>query len=218
MSKGFLKGKEASEKLGVHQRTLYQWEEKGWINTIRTPGGKRLYDVDGYLKQKECEKENHSKQEEECKEELFEELNKKEEKINICYVRVSTHGQKSEMEHQKKYMKSLFPKYEFIEDIGSGINFNRKGLRKIIDLAIEGKVGTLVVANKDRLTRFGFDFIEDLIKKYSNGNVIILNKSEANEPETELVKDVLQIMNVFVAKMNGLRRYKIDKSEDEYNL
>ena len=213
--KGYLKGAQASEKLGIHQRTLYQWEMKGWIKTLRTPGGIRYYDVDGYIKNKECEKEKETKKEQECIETELKELDKKEEKLNICYVRVSTHGQKSELENQKKFMEKMFPNYEMIEDIGSGINFNRKGLRKIIDLAIEGKINMVVVANRDRLTRFGFDFISDLIQKYSNGRVIVLNEKEVDEPEIELAKDVLQIMNVFVAKMNGLRRYKVDESNEE---
>ena len=97
-------------------------------------------------------------------------------KLKIAYVRVSTNGQKDDLERQIKYMKKKYPNHKVIEDIGSGINFNRKGLRKIIKLAIEGKIKELVVAYKDRLTRFGFELIEDLIKEYSNGKIIILNK------------------------------------------
>ncbi len=73
-------------------------------------------------------------------------------------------------------MKELYPDYKIIEDIGSGINFNRKGIRKIIDLAINNKINKVVVAYKDRLTRFGFELIEDIIKKYSNGTIEIINK------------------------------------------
>ena len=73
-------------------------------------------------------------------------------------------------------MKKLYPDYNIIEDIGSGINFNRKGIRKIIDLAISGKINKIVVAYKDRLTRFGFELIEDMVKKYSNGTIEIINK------------------------------------------
>ena len=105
-------------------------------------------------------------------------------------------------------MMKKYKKYEIIEDIGSGINFNRKGLRKIIKLGIEGKINKLVVAYKDRLTRFGFDLIEDIIKEYSNGEIIIENEKEEKEPKEELVEDVLQILNVYTAKMNGLRKYK----------
>ena len=72
-------------------------------------------------------------------------------------------------------MKDIYPNYKIIEDIGSGINFNRKGIRKIIDLAINNKIN-IVVAYKYRLTRFGFELIEDIIKKYSNGTIEIINK------------------------------------------
>lgn len=105
-------------------------------------------------------------------------------------------------------MLGKYPEYELIEDIGSGINFNRRGLRRIIKMAIEGKINKLVVAYKDRLTRFGYDLIEDLIKEYSGGEIIIENdKEEEKEPKEELVDDVLQILNVYTAKMNGLRKY-----------
>ena len=194
----YIGGKEASKILGIHQRTLYQWDKKGWIETIRTPGNKRLYNVKKYINLKKCEIK-------ECTD--LEELNNIEEKLNICYVRVSTHQQKDDMERQKDMLKKEYNDYIYITDIGSGINFNRKGLRKIIDLGINGKINKLVVAYKDRLTRFGYELIEDIIKKYSNGEIIILNKKGEIEPEKELALDVLQIMNVFTAKMNGLRKY-----------
>ena len=75
-------------------------------------------------------------------------------------------------------MRKKYENYEIIEDIGSGINFNRKGLRKIIKLGIEGKINKLVVAYKDRLTRFGFELLEDIIKEYSKGEIIIDNEKE----------------------------------------
>jgi predicted site-specific integrase-resolvase len=102
-------------------------------------------------------------------------------------------------------MKENYKDYILIEDIGSGLNLNKKELRKIINLAIKGKINKLVIAHKDRIVRFGFE----LIKEYSNGEIIILDKKNiSKKPEEELVNDVLQIMNVYVAKMNGLRRYK----------
>lgn len=183
----YIGGKQAGEKLGVSRQTLYLWEKKGWIKTIRTNGGKRLYDVDSYLKEKN---------------------NKYEiEKINICYIRVSSNSQKDDLERQEKYMQKRYPEYKIIKDIGSGINLNRRGLNKILDLAIEGKVGEVVVAYKDRLARFGYDLIERMIIKYSNGSIKVLNKKKNKEPTEELMEDVLQVMNVFVAKMNGLRKY-----------
>ena len=142
-----------------------------------------------------------------------------EDKLNICYIRVSTNGQKDDLKRQREVMESLYKDYKIIEDIGSGLNLNKKGLRKIIDLAINGKINKLVIAHKDRLVRFGYELIEDLIKKYSNGEIIIINEKEKNKnPQEELVNDVLQIMNVYVAKMNGLRRYKKKDINEEENI
>src|SRR3989338_3189268 len=128
--------------------------------------------------------------------------------LYIGYVRVSSLSQVDDLERQKRYIKDKYPEHLIIQDIGSGVNLNKKGIRKIIRLGIEGKINEVVVAYKDRLTRFGYELIEDIIKEYSKGKVIVINKIDKLEPETELVYDVLQIMNVFVAKMNGLRKYK----------
>jgi len=134
------------------------------------------------------------------------------ERKNICYIRVSSLNQKNDLERQREVMKKLYPKYEIIEDIGSGLNLNKRGIRRIIKLSIEGKINELVIAYKDRLTRFGFDLIENIIKEYSNGRITILNKLKVLKPEEELVSDVMALMNVYVAKMNGLRRYKTQNS------
>ena len=190
--------KKALEILGISAMTLLKLEELNKIEVIKTVGGHRKYNVTKYINENKKESDPVIKEKKE---------NPKNEKLNICYVRVSTNGQKSDLEHKKTYMTKKYTKYEVIEDIGSGINFNRKGLRKIIKLGIEGKINKLVVAYKDRLTRFGFELIEDLIKEYSNGEIIIENDKEEKEPKEELVDDVLQILNVYTAKMNGLRKY-----------
>ena len=205
MTDKYVTGKEASEKLGVHQRTLYQWDKKGWIETIRTDGNKRLYNVDKYLNEKKC---NNN---EDCIKNL-ENIDKTKDKLKISYVRVSSQGQKDDLERQKKQMKELYPKHIMIEDIGSGVNLNKRGIRKIINLAIEGRIEELVIAYKDRLARFGYELIEDLITTYSKGKIIIINKKKELKPEEELAFDVLQIMNVFTAKMNGLRKYNKKKN------
>jgi predicted site-specific integrase-resolvase len=192
----------AVQKLGVHQRTLYQWESKGWIETIRTPGNKRLYNVDKYMREHGNEQINEETNKD------FENIGKSETKQKISYVRVSSMAQKDDLERQKLMIRKKYPNHIMIEDIGSGINLNKRGIRKIIDMAIEGKIDEVVVAYKDRLARFGYELIEDLIKKYSGGKIIVINKKEKITPEEELAQDVLQIMNIFVAKMNGLRKYK----------
>lgn len=199
----YVGGKEASKILGVHQRTLYLWEVKGEIDTIRTKGNKRLYNIGKYLKTHKCKNQKDQKI---C--ENLGELDLKEEKLNICYVRVSSISQKDDLERQKDLMKSKYNNYILIEDIGSGLNLNKRGINKIIHLAIKGKINELVIAYKDRLTRFGFELIEEIIQKYSSGKITILNKRQTTDPHEELVKDVMAIMNIYVAKMNGLRRYK----------
>ena len=192
----YVGGKEASKILGVHQRTLYLWEANGKIDTIRTPGNKRLYNVNKYLygDKKEIN--------------ILEEKIDNKTRYKIAYVRVSSNNQNDDLERQKNYMKKRFPNHEIIEDIGSGMNLNKRGIRRIIKLAISGQVEEVVVAYKDRLTRFGYELIEDLIHEYSNGKITVVHANKDIEPEEELVKDVLQIMNIFVAKMNGLCKYK----------
>ena len=105
-------------------------------------------------------------------------------------------------------MTKKYPDYELIKDIGSGLNMNREGLNKIIDYAIKGEIEILVIAYKDRLVRFGYEMIERLIKEYSDGIIKIENA------KIELSKDIVSIMNVYVAKMNGLRKYKKLMTDD----
>ena len=104
----FVGGKKARELIGVHQRTQYIGEEKGLIKTIRTTGGKRLYNVEKYLKEKICEDENTGL----C-DNLYD-LDKKKEKLNICYVRVLSNGQKDDLERQKNQMVKLYPRHKII--------------------------------------------------------------------------------------------------------
>jgi len=212
----FIAGSKASKILGVHQKTLYAWEEKNIIETIRTPGGKRLYNVKKYLSevQKNKKKETIKKNIEdnvagtEDIEKLLEILD--DTKKKIVYGRVSSNGQKDDLTRQVALLQQKYPEHELITDIGSGMNLNRKGLRKIIDMAIRGEIEEVVVVHRDRLCRFGYELIEDIISKYSNGKITIIEEVEDKEPREELVEDVLQIMNIFVAKMNGLRKYNKD--------
>lgn len=194
----YMRGKPASELLGVHQRTLYMWEKKGLIETIRTDSNMRLYNVKKYLEDK-CKNETCSNPQQ---------LDNIKGKLKIAYVRVSSQKQSDDLKRQKKLIKELYPNHLVIEDIGSGINFNKRGIKKIIDLAIEGKIKEVVVLHKDRLARIGYELIENLIEKYSKGKIIIVSKKDKDSPEEELARDVLEIMNVFVARMNGLRKYK----------
>ena len=105
-------------------------------------------------------------------------------------------------------MKNKYPKYEIISDIGSGINFKRPGLNRIIDYAISGKLMNLVISYKDRLCRIGYDLIENILINYSNTKIIVENNK--NETSNEKISnDILQIINVYSAKINGMRQYRI---------
>ncbi len=161
MSEIYVSKKEALSQLGISAMTLLNMANSNNIEYIRTQGGHRKYNVAKYINDNKIKTDLDVVNEEENEEET--------DKLNICYIRVSTVGQQNNLENQREFMKNKFPDYMIIEDIGSGINFNRKGLRKIIKLAIANKINKLAVAYKDRLTRFGFELIEDLLKEYSNG-------------------------------------------------
>jgi predicted site-specific integrase-resolvase len=169
--------------------------ERKEIETIKV-GKRTLYNLEGYLKQYKKETKN---------------------KRNISYCRVSSNKQKEDLERQIEYMKEKYPENEIISDIGSGLNYERKGLKQIMEYAINGEINELVIAYKDRLTRFGYELIEWLIEKYSKGKIIIINKKEEETPEEEIVKDITTIMNVYVAKMNGLRKYAKEIKENIKN-
>jgi putative resolvase len=186
MDDKFIARRKVLEVLKIHYQTLYRMIERKQIETIQV-GRRTLYNLDKYLR------ENN--------------INNKEKK-KICYCRVSSNKQKDDLKRQIEYMTEKYPDHELISDIGSGLNYNREGLRKIIDYAINGEIEEIVIAYKDRLTRFGYEMIEYIVEKYSKGKIKITNKTEEETPEEEITKDIVTIMNVYVAKINGLRKYK----------
>ena len=188
----FVKRGEAIKTLGICYQTLYKMAERKEIDTVKV-GENTLYNINKYLREKNV-------------------LHK--ERIKICYCRVSSNKQKEDLERQIKFMKEKFPTHTIIQDIGSGLNYKRKGLQELMEKAINGEIEELVIAYKDRLTRFGYEMIEWLISKYSNGKIIVINKNEEETPVEELTKDIVSIMNVYVAKVNGLRKYKTHIKEE----
>lgn len=201
--------KEASEKLGVHWQTLRNWEKQGKIKSIRSPGGKRYYDINTFIQTIENEGKEEVKNDDlEIKTEEI-----KLPKKKICYCRVSSHSQKKELENQIKYMSKKYPNHEILHDIGSGINFNRPNLNKIINYGIKNELEELAIAYKDRLCRIGYELIEKILKEYSNTNIIIEN-DEIKSPEEELTNDLIEIITVFSSKLYGIRSYK-SKKEDK---
>lgn len=181
----YVSAKELQKTIDIHNQTLYRMEERGEIDVIRI-GTKRMYNIDKLMRDKG--------------------INKK--KLKICYCRVSSSKQKEDLKRQIDYMNKNYPYHQVISDIGSGLNMKRPGLKKIIDWAINGEIDEIVITYKDRLARFSYDLIEDIIKRYSNGKIVVINDDEEETPNEEIVKDIISIMNVYVAKINGLRRYK----------
>ncbi len=185
--------KDASARLGVHYLTIYAMVERGELEAIKI-GGQQMYNVDKYLKNKGIKESNTRRK--------------------ICYCRVSSGKQKEDLKRQIKYMQERYPNYEIISDVASGLNYNRPGLKKILDYGIKGELEILVIAYKDRLARIGYEMIEWIIKEYSKGEIVIINKKEEETPAEEISKDILSIMNVYVAKINGLRKYKSKMKEE----
>lgn len=179
--------KEVLSVIKVHYHTLMSMVKRGEIETVSL-GNKRLYNLDKYLRSNGVDVVNKKKK--------------------ICYSRVSSKKQEEDLNRQKEILNKLYPKHEKISDIGSGLNNKRKGYMKILDMAIQGEIDELVVTYRDRLSRFGYDQLEYIIKKYSGGKIIVLNEEVEKTPTEEITEDLVAIMNVYVAKVNGLRKHK----------
>lgn len=184
----------AAKELGVSPLTLRRWEKAGKIKSERTLKGHRRYDLtslSGYAKK--AERSSHT---------------------TLIYARVSSHDQKSDLERQKKLLESFCASngwvYEIVEDLGSGLNYEKKGLKKLIRLISMKQIDRLVITHKDRLLRFGAELIFSLCEQFGV-EVVILNKSENASIETELVQDVLEIITVFSARLYGLKSRKNQK-------
>jgi putative resolvase len=181
--------KELLKILNIHFSTLYNMIERKEIEVIKI-GTKNFYNLEKYLKDNNISIEENKIQR------------------KICYCRVSSNHQKDDLERQIELVKNLYPNHEIVSEIGSGLNFKRKGFLKCLDYAIKGELSELVVVYKDRLCRFGFEMVEHLVTTYSKGKIIIVNKSEEKTPLEEITEDILSIMNIYTAKINGLRKYK----------
>ena len=188
----FYTTKEAREILGVHDNSLRNWEKEGKIKCVRTKGGHRRYDLSEFLAD-----------------------DAPKEKTLICYCRVSSAKQKDDLLRQAGFMEKKFPGSEVVKDVGSGINFKRRGLRAILERAMRGEQLKVVVAYKDRLARFGTDLIKWVIEQ-NGGELVVLNEVSLS-PEQELAQDLLTVLHVFSCRMHGLRKYR-DKIKEDTDL
>lgn len=178
--------------LNVCKRTLQVWNNTGKIECSFTSGGHRRYNLKKYLE------DNN----------LLHLLPKQSTK-RVIYCRVSSYDRKPDLDRQVSYLSGLYPDYEVIQDIGSGINFKRKGLQTIIQYAIDGILSEVVVSYKDRLCRIGYDLLEFIISKYSNGFITILH-SESESKSEEITKDLIEIITVYSSKLHGKRRSNVE--------
>ena len=185
---------EVSVILGISIVTLRRWDRSGLLKPIfRTFGNHRRYNLTEITK-------------------LFNK-NSNIKKV-IGYSRVSSFDQKKDLETQTqvitKYIKNKYDNFEIIEDLGSGLNYKKRGLRKLIKLICNQDISVLVLTHKDRLLRFGSDIIIQLCENF-NIEVIILNQDTEESFEKSLCNDIISIITVFSAKLYGKRSHKNKK-------
>ena len=182
-----------AKSLGVSIQTLRNWDKEGKLKpTYVTEDGYRYYSEDLLNKFRNIKNVNKIK------------------KKNILYARVSAKDQKDDLNRQidnlKQYAYSKGYSFEIITDIGSGINYKKEGLLKMINLVECGEVDRIIVLYKDRLIRFGYDLIE-YICKLNDTKIEIVDNSTISK-EQELTEDLIQIITVFANKLYGARSKK----------
>ena len=186
-----------AKRVGVNVVTLRRMELKGEFKPAHvSSGGTRYYSIEQL---KQFGKTPASK------------------KLVIGYCRVSTPSQKDDLENQVKNVKSYMIakgyQFEIVEDIGSGINYNRKGLKQLIEKINNQEISRIVILYKDRLIRFGFDMIEYLCN--INGVELEIIDNTERTMEEELTEDLIQIITVFANRLYGSRSKKTKRLLDE---
>lgn len=185
---------DAAKLKGVSTDTLRRWEEEGKLMPERTSGGHRRY-------------------------ELAELLGVKAElSFTVAYARVSSHDQKADLERQKQVLELFCAQngwqHQLIEDLGSGLNYNKRGLKRLIKLIVDNQVERLVLTHKDRLLRFGSELIFSLCEHFGS-EVVIINRTKDSSLEEDLATDALEIITVFSARLYGSRSNKDKKIVEE---
>ncbi|HLW01952.1 MAG TPA: IS607 family transposase [Ktedonobacterales bacterium] len=172
-------------------KTLQKWDRAGILKAHRTPTGRRYYTHDQYLEYRGLKATGAGK--------------------TIAYARVSTQGQKPDLQNQVAALRAYCQAQniqvdEWVEEIGSGLNYQRKQFNRIMEEIELGRVQRLIIAHKDRLARFGFEWFAAFCERHGTDLVIV--NGETLSPEQELVQDLLSIVHIFSARLYGLRSYK----------
>lgn len=185
-----LSPKEMSSKIGVSTNTLSRWAKCGRIQSVKTDGGHNRY---------------------------IESVCSTASKKKYIYARVSSVKQSEDLQRQIAFLQASHPDHEVVKDIGSGLNFKRRGLTSLLDAAFAGNVSEIVVAHRDRLCRFGFDMLKQIFAKLEV-SVTVLSDQSVQEPTSELADDLLSIITVFTARYYGTRKYRKQVLQEDQNL
>lgn len=191
--------REASEALGIHPQTLRRWEREGKVTPEQTPGGHRRYDLM------------------ELRRVMGHADPVADQRVTLGYARVSSHDQKADLDRQVQVLESFCAangwSYEIIRDLGSGLNYDKKGLKQLLKRICAGNVDRLVIAHKDRLLRFGAELVFALCEHFGT-EVVIINRKGDSSYEEDLAADVLEIITVFSARLYGARSHKNKRTMD----
>ena len=188
-----MKAKEAMSVLGVSRKSLHNYLKTGRIKAIRKANGRYKYDAES----------------------IYEFLGEREPnpKKTVIYARVSNPPRKYLTEQEERLLNFCTTKglsvNEIYSDIKSGINFDRRGLNRLMADLLKGSIGTIVVENKDRLARFGFPLFESICAFY-NTQIIVANEASKQNFEQELTEDLISIIHYFSMKSYSNRR-KLNK-------
>ena len=186
-----MKPQEMAKRLGVSVRTLQRWDNEGRFVAYRNPHNMRYYTEEQYNAYTKGSVRSQRKQ--------------------IAYARVSNAGQKDDLKNQIAFLRNYtngkgIILNDVITDIGSGLNYKRKNWNNLIAGVMQGDIATIYITFKDRFVRFGYDWFEQLCKKF-NTDIVVLNNPDLS-PQQELVEDLMSIIHVFSCRIYGLRKYK----------
>lgn len=184
---------QAAKYVGRTVKTLQRLDREGKLSAGRTITNRRVYN----------------------KQQLDDFLGfRKEKKVPtrlIAYCRVSSQAQRPDLKNQRAVMEEFcissgLSDVEFIEEIGGGMNFKRKKFRDVMDFIGDGEVKILIIAHRDRLCRFGYEWFEYYCKR--NGCEILVLNQERLSSEQEMVQDLMTIIHTFSSRLYGLRNYR----------
>lgn len=193
--------KKVTEILGVTAQTLRNWDKEGKLKpSYVKSNGYRYYSEESILS--------------------YTQERKTKKNLNVVgYARVSSKKQSDDLERQinnlNTYISSKYDSFDIITDIGSGINYNNPGLKKLIEKINKKEVDLIIVLYKDRLLRFGFELVE-YFAQLNNVKIEILDKIDKNQDE-EIVEDLVQIITEFSCKIQGKRKTKTKQLIDDFS-